>query len=483
MTTPYRDLGRPEPWARSLERSLHRRRILPQVRRSIARRRRASTALTALMVAGPTGSAFAAGASAGTGLAHASPATRAIDPAAGATMLEQGSRGEAVAEVQAQLGVPADGLFGPVTDGAVRDFQAASGLVVDGVVGPATWTALFGLQEVAVAAGAGDGRVAVIVRERTDSRASAGGAPRGLAPAVGGGDAPNAPMAVPEARAPRSVPVSTPAPVDGACGSLRLGSPVKGTVTSEFGPRWGRNHDGIDVSAPTGTAIRAPECGVVSFSGGQSGYGNMVCVKHSSRFETCYAHMSRTAVGSGQRVQKGQVIGYVGCTGHCTGPHLHFETRVDGRARDPRPYLSGAAVPGTPAVRSASAAEEKTPTATTAARPIAATTGSPGAATAPPATTAVESYSAPAATPQTTVAPAPQEQQAAAPAPPAETPSPAPGETVAPSVAPAEAEVVPEEAPPAEPAPVVAPALEQPPETAAGPAEQEATLEAPSGTP
>ena len=108
---------------------------------------------------------------------------------------------------------------------------------------------------------------------------------------------------------------------------------MKGTQTSPFGPRWGRNHDGVDIAAPTGTAIRAAACGSVSFAGQQSGYGNIVCITHTSQFSTCYAHMSRFAVTQGAQVRQGQVIGYVGCTGSCTGPHLHFETRVNGQAQ------------------------------------------------------------------------------------------------------------------------------------------------------
>jgi murein DD-endopeptidase MepM/ murein hydrolase activator NlpD len=476
MTTSHRDLAQLDPWQRSLERSLHRRAITPQVRRTVARRRRASIALSTLMVAGPTGGLFAgAGFGGRVDVAQASPATRAIDsgPAPAAMALEVGSRGDEVAEIQRQLGVTADGLFGPVTHAAVTAFQARNGLDVDGVVGPVTWTALFGLQQAAAAAGAGDGAVAVVVRERSDGRGSdSGSAGTGeRQPATGGR---NAPAGVGEtgpltddaqgtpggqgdapAATPPPAPVSAPAPADGACGSLRLSSPVDGTVTSGFGPRWGRNHDGLDIAAATGTPIRAAECGVVSFAGTQSGYGNMVCVKHSSRFETCYAHMTRYAVAQGQRVEQGQVIGYVGCTGNCTGPHLHFETRVDGAARDPRPYLGGAGIPGAPTVKAAAkakltasirkdVAKARTAAKTTFAQPGA--TATPQAATAggQVATTAVPTTQAP------TTAPAP-----AAPAPTATTPAPvatpAPETTTA---APAPVAVTPEPAAPVTPAPV-----------------------------
>ena len=139
------------------------------------------------------------------------------------------------------------------------------------------------------------------------------------------------------------MPESPHTPVAGRRGSSTLTSPVNGTQTSPYGPRWGRNHDGVDIAAPTGTAIRAAACGTVTLAGQQSGYGNMVCITHTSQFSTCYAHMSRFVVTKGQQVRQGQVIGYVGCTGSCTGPHVHFETRVNGQAQDPSRYLNGGA--------------------------------------------------------------------------------------------------------------------------------------------
>ena len=102
----------------------------------------------------------------------------------------------------------------------------------------------------------------------------------------------------------------------------------------------------MDIGAPTGTPVRAAACGTVSLAGQQSGYGNIVCITHTSQFSTCYAHLSRFGTSTGAHVQQGQVIGYVGCTGNCTGPHLHFETRVGGVARNPTQYLGGASMPG-----------------------------------------------------------------------------------------------------------------------------------------
>lgn len=115
--------------------------------------------------------------------------------------------------------------------------------------------------------------------------------------------------------------------------------PTPGPVTSGFGPRWGRMHNGIDIGAPTGQAIVAAAGGVVFFAGEMGGYGNLVMIDHGGGIVTCYAHQSGIAAGEGTSVSQGQVIGYVGNTGHSTGPHLHFEVRVGGTAVDPMPYL------------------------------------------------------------------------------------------------------------------------------------------------
>ena len=115
--------------------------------------------------------------------------------------------------------------------------------------------------------------------------------------------------------------------------------PVSGPVTSGYGWRWGRMHEGIDIAAPTGTPIVAAAGGVVIYSGWMSGYGNLVVVDHGGGVATAYAHMSSIAAGNGQQVGQGQLLGYVGCTGHCYGSHLHFEVRVNGQAVDPLRYL------------------------------------------------------------------------------------------------------------------------------------------------
>jgi len=115
--------------------------------------------------------------------------------------------------------------------------------------------------------------------------------------------------------------------------------PVNGPVTSGFGMRWGRMHEGIDIGVASGTPIQAAASGRVVYSGWMDGYGNLVAIDHGRGISTAYAHQSSIAVGNGQTVSQGQVIGYVGCTGHCFGPHLHFEVRINGSAVDPLGYL------------------------------------------------------------------------------------------------------------------------------------------------
>jgi murein DD-endopeptidase MepM/ murein hydrolase activator NlpD len=115
--------------------------------------------------------------------------------------------------------------------------------------------------------------------------------------------------------------------------------PVSGPITSPFGWRWGRLHQGIDIGASTGTPIHAAAAGTVIYCGWESGYGNFVVIDHGGNLATAYGHQSAIAVACGQTVTQGQVIGYVGCTGHCTGPHLHFEVRIDGNPVDPMGYL------------------------------------------------------------------------------------------------------------------------------------------------
>jgi murein DD-endopeptidase MepM/ murein hydrolase activator NlpD len=115
--------------------------------------------------------------------------------------------------------------------------------------------------------------------------------------------------------------------------------PVSGPVTSPFGWRWGRMHEGIDIGVSYGTPIHAAASGTVIYCGWESGYGNLTVLDHGGNLATAYGHQSSIAVSCGQHVNQGDLIGYVGSTGHSTGPHLHFEVRVNGSPVDPMGYL------------------------------------------------------------------------------------------------------------------------------------------------
>jgi murein DD-endopeptidase MepM/ murein hydrolase activator NlpD len=152
------------------------------------------------------------------------------------------------------------------------------------------------------------------------------------APSQPGGGNPSPPPPPPP---PTSPPATSPPPASG--GSLLW--PTSGVVTSPFGWRWGSMHQGIDIGAGSGTPIYASESGTVFFSGWMGGYGNLILIDHGDGRVTAYAHQSGLAV-SGGRVGRGQLIGYVGSTGDSTGPHLHFEVRVNGVAVNPMLHLA-----------------------------------------------------------------------------------------------------------------------------------------------
>lgn len=130
-----------------------------------------------------------------------------------------------------------------------------------------------------------------------------------------------------------SVAVPSRMPVDNA------------TMTSGYGMRdhpvlrKRANHKGIDLAAPTGTPIYATADGTIERANWFSSYGNYIQIGHGNAIETRFAHLSRIVVSDGQKVRKGDLIGYVGSTGRSTGPHLHYEVRIDGRAVDPRPFM------------------------------------------------------------------------------------------------------------------------------------------------
>jgi murein DD-endopeptidase MepM/ murein hydrolase activator NlpD len=226
-------------------------------------------------------------------------------PPLGSRVMQRGQRGWDVAALQFLLqrrgygsgGI--DGGFGDGTRNALLSFQRAAGLTVDGLAGSATLAAL---------------------------RRRSGG------------------------------PTQTPT------GPVRFYRPVAGPIGDRFGaPREnGRRHSGVDFPVAYGTLIEAAGVGTTVFAGYNSGgYGNLVVVQHRLGYTTWYAHMSRITSWAGERVEGGTRLGYVGSTGHSTGPHLHFEVRLNNVPIDPLPYLLAgtAARAGQPVTVKASCAD------------------------------------------------------------------------------------------------------------------------------
>jgi hypothetical protein len=252
---------------------------------------------------------------------------------------------------------PIDGVTGPWTQGAVRTFQSRHGLTVDGVAGPQTRRALgkrgkphLGKRPMHIGQRGWDvAALQFLLHER-------GFEPGGF----DGGFGPNTQSAVRRFQAAAHIGVDgvagpatlgalrgnrvvTTGPSAGPIGPVRFFRPVPGKIGDRFG--WippGRLHTGLDFPEPMGTPIHAGGVGVVSFAGfNNGGYGNLTVISHRLGFESWYGHQSRIAVSVGQHVVGGQTIGYVGSTGHSTGPHLHFEVRHFGTPVDPTPYLLG----------------------------------------------------------------------------------------------------------------------------------------------
>lgn len=142
-------------------------------------------------------------------------------------------------------------------------------------------------------------------------------------PAIGGGsDTPAVPVA---SRTTQQVP--------------SLSWPVDGRLTSQFGPRWGRMHYGVDIAVPTGTPVLAAAPGKVTYADWAGSYGILVTIDHGNGVETRYAHNSRVLVKVGDEVQRGQRIALAGSTGNSTGPHVHFEVLVNGENENPLDWL------------------------------------------------------------------------------------------------------------------------------------------------
>ena len=483
-TTPHRDLASVDLWELSLERSRRRRELAAKQRKAAPKTKGTAAAMSAALLASPILPTVSAAAESGGG---ESDSAQLSPPDAGVkvegVLAKRGDVGAVVAEIQHQVGVDDDGVFGPITERAVAKFQQRSGLPRTGEVDASTWQALFRTPIAFVAAGSA-------AAERVAGAVASPPAPLRAAPAgaQGGGDPPHGVSLRSAVRATVSAELAPAAPnrkhapagaqrapvprVTAACGGA-IRTPLNGTRTSTFGD--GRNHAGIDIAAPTGTPVRAADCGTVTQSGAAGAYGNIVCIQHSASLSTCYAHLSKISTQRGAYVRVGQIVGEVGSTGRSSGPHLHFETRENGRALDPDAFLSGArAVP-----RASAAAKRPAPAATSARAASSGTTGGgthaepePTAAPAPhpPAGSAAAPAPAPAPAPEAAAAPASPSAPAAAPAP-ASAPAPAPEAAPAP---PAEASpapaAVPAPAPPAEanPAPAAVPAPAPAPAVAAG---------------
>jgi Meckel syndrome type 1 protein len=376
-----RDLASVELWEKSLERSLRRRELAELQRRHAPRTKGTAAVVSATLLASPMLPAVsAAGSGKGAAVSGATPRTgTGVVP----TLLREGDVGRMVVAIQRKLAVDDDGIFGPITRQAVVDFQARVGLARTGEVDARTWQALFRASvsyvapqsEIAErivredAAPAPEMRIKPRTQERIEPRAEespkavetvpvstpagtdeseapvdALAAPEPEQPEVEAPPAQRPAAEAPRAEQPASAPAPAPAPAPAAAACGTPASPVAGTVTGSFGEdRGSHRHAGRDISAPTGTPVRAVDCGTVTKAASEGGYGNIVCVQHSASVSTCYAHLSSFETKSGDYVEVGQVIGRVGSTGNSTGPHLHFEVRENGRAVDPAPYLDGAA--------------------------------------------------------------------------------------------------------------------------------------------
>ncbi|HEV2059911.1 MAG TPA: peptidoglycan DD-metalloendopeptidase family protein, partial [Solirubrobacteraceae bacterium] len=392
--SPRRDLSSLDLWELSLERSRRRRELAARQRKAAPKTKGTAAAMSAALLASPILPTVSAAAQAGGGeSSSAQPNPPDAGAGIGGVLAKRGDVSAMVAEIQRQVAVDDDGIFGPITEHAVAEFQERSGLPRTGEVDTTTWQALFRASISFVPAGsAAAKRVAGVV-------ATPASAPKRAAkPAKGGGQPPRGmklssadpdtspatlgpPTLVPEPKpAPAAPALGSAPPATGQCGGA-ISTPVQGTLTSTFGD--GRNHAGIDIAAPTGTPVRAADCGTVTQSGTAGAYGNIVCIQHSASLSTCYAHLSKISTQRGAYVRVGQIIGEVGSTGRSSGPHLHFETRENGRAQNPAPFLKGAKTMGGKAAPVKSDAAEPT-----SARAASTSTVSGGIRAAPEPTAA-----------------------------------------------------------------------------------------------
>ena len=472
-----RDLASHDLWERSLHRSRERRRVAAIHRKNAPRRKGVSLAVSAALLTTPVLPGIAA-AEGGSGPAPTGDTGGGGRPVPPKSLLKFGSEGSAVRKIQQALGLIDDGIFGPQTREAVLRFQHRAGLARTGKVDNGTWMAIFSSNVTVLDAG---------TPEADAVQAAAGDTPLepvepiSTAPLEGGAD-PATDASVPAVftasldtpARKKSKPKKTTKPsrpstraddtpakakrtparkrektsdsgdsTSSSCGGA-LRNPIDGggTITGVFGdPRGGgRSHAGEDIAAPTGTPIKAATCGRVTTVEYEGGYGNIVCIRASSSFTTCYAHMSRFGTEVGRYVRIGQVIGYVGTTGDATGPHVHFEVRINGSAVNPAPYLSGSKKPSgrSMAVKYAAVHTKKRDAAKPKDKGVAAivkeerdANREAGGVPAPPAPTPGQQpaqAAPPAAGPQQTpAAPAPEQGAPGASAP-EEAPAPAPAD-------------------------------------------------------
>ena len=252
-----------------------------------------------------------------------------------------------------------DGINGPGTKRAVRSFQRRHKLGVDGVAGPNTRRALgrrgrppLGSRTMTVGDRGWDvAALQFLLRKRGFSPGTIDGGygsytastVRRYQAAVGltaDGKAGRATIAALRRGARRQTSSGSGSSAGTPSGPVRFLHPLNVPAGDGFGYPGGRRHDGIDFPAPMGTPVGAAGVGTVISAGWNSGgYGNLVIVQHRLGYTTYYAHLSRFAVSSGSRVAGGVRIGYVGSTGHSTGPHLHFEVRHNGVPINPAPYF------------------------------------------------------------------------------------------------------------------------------------------------
>lgn len=152
----------------------------------------------------------------------------------------------------------------------------------------------------------------------------------------------NSQDAKPVKQAEKNGKTSAPAPANPKPVNVKPGAyiwPAKGVVTSKFGPRWGKNHSGIDIGCPVGTPVYAAAAGTVVFVGEKGGYGLLIVISHPDGSFTIYAHNSKNIAKEHAKVKQGEKIAEVGSTGNSTGPHLHFEIRLQSKPVDPLQYL------------------------------------------------------------------------------------------------------------------------------------------------